>query len=143
MTDFLQRLRVINSSRLEAWEDGEKADGMFHAAELGGEVGEVLNEAKKLHREQMGWRGSRSTKEKLASEIGDTMICLDKLAAFYGIDIEEATTAKFDATSEKQGFPHKLGEPMRCDHCGRLQGSGSAVCYPPFEVQPHSFTGKR
>jgi NTP pyrophosphatase (non-canonical NTP hydrolase) len=87
-----------------------KTDGIFHAVELGGEVGEVLNVVKKLHREEMGWRGSRASKEQLAEEIGDVLICLDKLAAHYGIDLAEATARKFNATSEKVGLPHRLIE---------------------------------
>ena len=106
--DFLQHLRTVNSARLTAWEDGNAADALFHATELGGEVGEVLNEAKKLHREAMGWRGSRSSVEKLGEEIGDVLICLDKLAAQYGIDLADVTARKFNATSDKVGLPHKL-----------------------------------
>lgn len=107
--DFLSRLRRVNSERLDAWEAGEnKTDGIFHATELGGEVGEVLNVVKKLHREAMGWRGSRATVRDLADEIGDVVVCLDKLAAHYGIDIASAAAAKFNATSVANGFPHRL-----------------------------------
>lgn len=140
MTDFLTRLRRANTARLTAWEDGNKADPLFHAAELGGEVGELLNVVKKLHREAMGWRGSRATNGDLAEEIGDVLICLDKLAAQYGIDIEEATTAKFNKTSEKVGLPHKLG--ARCEHCGADESTTrTRFCGPPFAVQEHAFNG--
>jgi NTP pyrophosphatase (non-canonical NTP hydrolase) len=108
LTDFLDHLRIVNSARLKAWEGDNKADPLFHATELGGEVGELLNVAKKLHREAMGWRGSRATIQDLADEIGDVLICLDKLAAQYGIDIAEATSAKFDKTSAKVGLPFTL-----------------------------------
>jgi NTP pyrophosphatase (non-canonical NTP hydrolase) len=106
--DFLQTLRSVNSARLAAWEGDQKADGLFHATELGGEVGEVLNVVKKLHREAMGWRGSRATREQLEEELGDVLICLDKLAGFYGVDLADATRRKFNATSDKVGLPHKL-----------------------------------
>lgn len=106
--DFLHKLRMINSARLQAWEGDQKADALFHATELGGEVGEVLNVAKKLHREAMGWRGSRATVDDLADEIGDVLICLDKLAMQYGIDLADATTRKFNATSDKVGLPQRL-----------------------------------
>lgn len=86
----------------------QKTDGIFHAAELGGEVGEVLNVVKKLHREEMGWRGSRATLDQLADELGDVMVCVDKLAAHYGINLARATAVKFNATSDKVGLPHKL-----------------------------------
>jgi NTP pyrophosphatase (non-canonical NTP hydrolase) len=107
--DFLAHLRSVNGDRLASWEgELEKTDGIFHAAELGGEVGEVLNIVKKLHREEKGWRGSRASIADLAEEIGDVMICLDKLAAHYGIDIEAATIAKFNATSAKVGLSQRL-----------------------------------
>ncbi len=117
--DFLRHLREVNADRLAAWEgDDQKTDGIFHATELGGEVGEVLNVVKKLHREAMGWRGSRATIADLSDEIGDVLICLDKLAAHYGIDLATATAAKFNATSDKVGLPHKLSAEAnegRCD----------------------------
>lgn len=140
--DFLKLLRAVNAARLEAWEDGNRATPLFHATELGGEVGEVLNVAKKLHREEMGWIGSRASLEDLSDEIGDVLICLDKLAAQYGIDLARATTRKFDKTSEKVGLPHRLSDPLRCDHCGRQQDGVSERCAPPFDVRPHSFTGQ-
>lgn len=151
MGDFLKHLRNVNANRLTAWEADQKADGLFHSTELGGEVGEVLNVVKKLHREAMGWRGSRASLTDLDEEIGDVMICLDKLAAYYGIDIAAATVRKFNATSDKQGFPHKLalsfaGEDVRCAHCGRFEpdalARGSTHCNPPFAVQPHDFTAR-
>jgi len=107
-TCFLKELREVNETRNQIWANGTKCDPLFHAVELGGEVGELLNEVKKLHRETAGWRGSTTTIEKLSEEIGDVLICLDKLAAIYGIDLAEATRQKFNATSDKYGFPQKL-----------------------------------
>jgi NTP pyrophosphatase (non-canonical NTP hydrolase) len=107
-TCFLTELRKVNNARNQVWANGTKSDPLFHAVELGGEVGELLNEVKKLHRETVGWRGSTTTMQKLSEEIGDVLICLDKLAAIYGIDLAEATRQKFNATSDKYGFPHKL-----------------------------------
>lgn len=140
--DFLTHLRQVNSERLAAWEGATKADTLFHAAELGGEVGELLNVAKKLHREAMGWRGSRASLSELAEEIGDVLICLDKLAAQFGIDLASATAAKFNQTSDKVGLPQKLTDPnWLCGACGRSQGSTSTHCAPPFAVLPHRFDG--
>jgi NTP pyrophosphatase (non-canonical NTP hydrolase) len=141
--DFLQHLRSRNSARLGAWEGEAKADPLFHATELGGEVGELLNVAKKLHREAMGWRGSRATEADLADEIGDVLICLDKLAAQYDIDIAAATIRKFNKTSEKVGLPQRLGVFYRCEYCGAEEdASRNTHCCPPFVVQPHAFNGK-
>lgn len=115
MADFLATLRRVNAERLAAWEGDTKTDGLFHATELGGEVGEILNVVKKLHREAMGWRGSRATLGQLGEEIGDAVICLDKLADFYGLDIAQVTVSKFNATSERNGFPHRLAPEQNAD----------------------------
>ena len=107
--DFLTQLRRVAADRMATWcSETELPCGLFHATELGGEVGEVLNVVKKLHREAQSWRGSRATVADLAEEIGDVVVCLDKLAAYYGIDLAQATAAKFNATSEKVGLPHRL-----------------------------------
>jgi NTP pyrophosphatase (non-canonical NTP hydrolase) len=84
---------------------------MFDALELGGEVGELLNVVKKLEREERGWRGSRAAPEDFADECADVLICLDKLARRRGVDLVAATVAKYNATSDKVGLPHKLATP--------------------------------
>jgi NTP pyrophosphatase (non-canonical NTP hydrolase) len=107
--DFLAQLRRVNTERYHAWVgDGQDAGILFDAAELGGEVGELLNVVKKLVREEAGWRGSRAAPGDFADECADVLICLDKLARRRGVDLAEATAHKFNATSDKQGFPHKL-----------------------------------
>ena len=108
MADFLKQLRNVNVARSTAWFGGDQPDALFDATEFAGEAGELCNVVKKLHRERMGYRGSTVGADDLANEIADVMICLDKLAAFYGIDIEEATRAKFNATSEKVGLNYWL-----------------------------------
>ena len=105
---FLDRLRQVNAARCHEWMEGAPDDPLFQAVEFGGEAGEVLNEVKKLVREQRGLRGSRSSLAKLAQEIGDCIITLDSIARAYGIDLEAAATTKFNATSDAQGFEHKL-----------------------------------
>lgn len=102
--DFLQTLRRINGERNKAWALGQDMDPLYAAVEYGGEGGEVLNEVKKLVREQRGWVGSRTTVQKLADEIGDAIICLDTIARLYGINLAEAVTNKFNATSDKVGL---------------------------------------
>jgi NTP pyrophosphatase (non-canonical NTP hydrolase) len=134
--DFLTQLRRVNADRLAAWcDETELPDGLFHATELGGEVGEVLNVVKKLHREAQGWRGSRATVADLAEEIGDVVVCLDKLAAYYGIDLAEATAAKFNATSEKVGLPHRLPAAQPSRGYSRFDPPGS------WESEPQSSAG--
>jgi NTP pyrophosphatase (non-canonical NTP hydrolase) len=108
LPDFLDRLRAVNGARYVAWTVDGVEDPLFLASEFGGEAGEVLNEVKKLVREARGWRGSRTTVDKLASEMGDAIISLDNLARGYGIDLAAAAAAKFNATSEANDFPHRL-----------------------------------
>lgn len=104
----MAQLRRINLARYEAWVEGADAGIMFDALELGGEVGELLNVVKKLEREERGWRGSRAAPEDFADECADVMICLDKLARRRNVDLAAVTIAKFNATSEKVGLPHRL-----------------------------------
>jgi NTP pyrophosphatase (non-canonical NTP hydrolase) len=127
--DFLQRLRRVSKARSDAWGKGDEISELFHANELGGEAGELIeklvdltllaasagsisNITKKLYRERMGWRGSRATLQDLKDELGDVLICIDKLAAHYDIDLAEVTASKFDATSRAVGLDHyRLGDP--------------------------------
>jgi hypothetical protein len=81
---------------------------MFDALELGGEVGELLNIVKKLEREERGWRGSRANPADFDDECADVLICLDKLARRRNVDLAAVTIAKFNATSDKVGLPHRL-----------------------------------
>ncbi|MGO1303239.1 MAG: hypothetical protein ACTMKV_00480 [Sphingomonas parapaucimobilis] len=94
---------------------------MFDALELGGEVGELLNVVKKLEREERGWRGSRAAPADFADECADVLICLDKLARRRGIDLVSATIAKFNATSDRVGLPHKLSADAICQGEGSLR----------------------
>lgn len=104
MNDILSDLRRANQERQKLWDPDKKATPLFRATELGGEVGEALNEVKKIEREKMGFRGSRSNLEKLADELADVIICTDLLAAEYGIELTSAIKRKFNETSEKVGF---------------------------------------
>lgn len=106
--DFLSQLRRVNEERAIAWTGDTVVSALYWANEFAGEAGEVCNEVKKLERESYGWPGSRTTIDKLGDEIGDVLISLDGLARFYGIDLAEVTARKFNATSDKVGFPHKL-----------------------------------
>jgi NTP pyrophosphatase (non-canonical NTP hydrolase) len=106
--DFLTQLRRVNEARAVEWTGDTLVSALFWSTEFAGEAGEVCNEVKKLERESYGWPGSRTTIDKLGDEIGDVLICLDGLARYYGIDLAEVTAQKFNATSDKVGFSHKL-----------------------------------
>lgn len=100
----LYSLRLANINRDKEWNPDKKLTPLFRATELGGEVGEALNIVKKLEREKLGIKGSRTTKRELASELADILICVDLLAMEYGIDLSQSLRITFNATSEKQNL---------------------------------------
>jgi len=102
-------LRAANVARDQEWNTGsERVSMTFRATELAGEVGEACNVIKKLERERIGLVGSRDTKEHLAEELADIVICTDLVAMDAGIDLDTAIAAKFNATSEKNGLATRL-----------------------------------
>lgn len=78
-------LRDANIARQEEWDkDGHAKDWSWRCNELAGEAGEVCNILKKLHRERLGVPGSRATKDQLAEELADVIICVDLCAMHMG-----------------------------------------------------------
>jgi NTP pyrophosphatase (non-canonical NTP hydrolase) len=89
MSWTLSDLRETNQKRQIEWCAGQspgKDDLSFRSMELGGEVGEALNVAKKIVRERNGWAGSRATIQDLADELADVIICADLVAMAENID---------------------------------------------------------
>lgn len=115
-------LRIANLSRCRRWHNGGVADWTperwFTAT--AGELGEAGNALKKLFRVQddianknapdRDIQSREQAIEKIADEIGDTLIYLDLFAASLGIDMEDAARRVFNRTSEKCGFPERIGE---------------------------------
>lgn len=99
-----QRLRVANYSRQQEWDVNNHITLAYRGNELAGEVGEACNVIKKLERERFGIRGTRATKEELAEELADAIICIDLIAMAANIDLEYWVRHKFNATSEKYGL---------------------------------------
>lgn len=108
MTANFKTLREANQARQQEWDPGDKITLTYRATELAGEIGEACNVIKKLERERLGIRGSRGTKEQLAEELADGVICLDLIAMHEGIDLDEAVRNKFNATSEQVGLKTRL-----------------------------------
>lgn len=80
-------LREANVARQAEWDPGSHASNIeWRVTELGGELGELCNILKKLHRERCGMPGSRATQQQLTEELADVVICLDLLAMEKGID---------------------------------------------------------
>jgi NTP pyrophosphatase (non-canonical NTP hydrolase) len=105
-----QTLRLANDFRQQEWDQDNQIDLAYRGNELAGEVGEACNIIKKLERERIGIRGSRATRDQLAEELADVVICVDLIAMQAGIDLEAAVRAKFNATSEKYGLQTKMAE---------------------------------
>ncbi len=106
--DNYSTLRAANSARQKEWDTGNQLTLSYRGNELAGETGEACNVIKKLERERLGIAGSRDTKEHLAEELADVIICVDLIAMAEGIDMDAAVRAKFNATSEKVGLRTRL-----------------------------------
>ena len=113
------RLRAVNVDRCARWHPGFPNDGLWNGADwsnaAAGEMGEACNVVKKLRRQETGGRGAVDPDyavllSKLGDEIADTIIYLDLLAVFYGIDVAAAVVRKFDAVSVREGLPERLGQ---------------------------------
>jgi NTP pyrophosphatase (non-canonical NTP hydrolase) len=121
MPTYYRTLREANVVRQREWDDKNQIDLSYRSNELVGEVGEALenavgllflaiaagrvsNIAKKLERERMGIRGSRATKDELAKELADVVICADLIAMKEGIDLDMNVAGKFNETSIKNGL---------------------------------------
>jgi NTP pyrophosphatase (non-canonical NTP hydrolase) len=116
-----QRLAETNLARATRW---HKHGGIFEwsitdwSNAAAGELGEVCNAIKKLRRIEDGIAnlsdpGRELTErdaaiEKIGEELADTVIYLDLLAQRLGLDLSRVLTAKFNATSERYGFPERL-----------------------------------
>lgn len=113
----LATLRAANDARQALWSGVEKADLPFRGLELAGEVGELCNLVKKLHRHRAGIAGNRAAdplaEDRLLAEIfeelGDVLVSLDLLASDLGLDLGPAAIEKFNRVSEKTGIPVWLG----------------------------------
>lgn len=92
----------INSWSLSDW-----------ATATAGELGEACNLIKKLNRARDGLTGNGSAgvdelRANLAAELADTAIYLDLLAQAAGVDLSDAIASKFNAVSERNGFPERV-----------------------------------
>jgi NTP pyrophosphatase (non-canonical NTP hydrolase) len=106
--DFLDLLRKANQHRQNEWDEDNQISLSYRGNELAGEVGEACNIIKKMERERLGIRGSRSNKEALAEELADVLICTDLIAMQEGIDLKKAVLHKFNKTSEKYDLKTRI-----------------------------------
>jgi NTP pyrophosphatase (non-canonical NTP hydrolase) len=113
MSLTFKKLRTANTKRGIEWMGGPNTieDLLFNATELGGEAGEVLNAVKKLSRFMKGVKGGVpvvESKQAIAEELADVIICCDRVAESLHIDLAEAVVHKFNKTSDKYGLSTKL-----------------------------------
>lgn len=104
--DFLKELRKQNKLRQVAWPADFPVDEIYKSNELANEVGELCGAVKKLYRAKhnIAGNGSKTYEEvynNFEEELGDVLICLDLLAAYFDVDLEEVTRDKFNKTSKK------------------------------------------
>ena len=99
---------AANALRQKEWDPGDIITLAYRGNEMAGECGEACNVIKKLERERLGIRGSRSTKDSLAEELADVVICADLCAMQAGVDLEQAVKDKFNKTSEKNGLKTRM-----------------------------------
>lgn len=128
-TLYFYNLRAALVARSAVWTGPTKTGKLFRVVEQGGEAGEVadailpliehiaavgrmMNTAKKLHREEQGWAGSRTTKEALGKELADSVITAYNTAHEYDIDLDATLIDKFNETSDKVGIKVKLIDGM-------------------------------
>jgi len=103
--NVLKTLRTASLMRQSFWDPENKIDLQYRAVELGGEVGELLNKIKKLSRERLGLRGSRTSTSEIAEELGDIIICVDLVAMLLRVDLWPEVVKKFNADSKKYNLP--------------------------------------
>jgi NTP pyrophosphatase (non-canonical NTP hydrolase) len=113
-----EQVHAVNTARCRRWhEDSEAWTGADWATALGGECGEALNIVKKLRRVECGEEPGpddppvHELGQMLANECADVFLYLDLLAWHYGICLPLAIVQKFNAVSERQGFPERLPLP--------------------------------
>lgn len=82
---------------------------------LGGEAGEALNAGKKLRRlhSQIQQHGDApqdiaEAERRIMEELADVVIYADLVASRLGYRLEDAIVSKFNAISEREGFPERL-----------------------------------
>lgn len=126
-------LQAANLSRCQRWHPGFPDDENWTGADwsnaIGGEAGELAeaalavvaavgklqNTIKKIRRYETGTNTEHDKPldvlwAEFDAEMADVACYLDLLATKYGRDLAGAIVAKFNAVSERQGFPERLGE---------------------------------
>lgn len=114
MDDFSK----LNADRCRRWHRIESWDINDWMVALGGEVGEAQNIVKKMNRLRDHIKGNpnetdwHELREQLLDELSDAYIYLDLVFTYLEANKERRIAKKFNATSEKYGFPEKMEIPL-------------------------------
>lgn len=112
MTCVLNALKGKNLLREFEMKTGSRDDiteMLFRSNELAGEAGECANAIKKIARTLTGSSFTKGQPdlealyENLRDELGDIVICADRLATFLGVELRDCIAPKFNKTSRKVG----------------------------------------
>lgn len=107
---MLKGLREASVARTKEWQKGADVPLSFYSTELAEEAGEVCGAIKRLERHRLGMVGGSDDLTNLKEEIGDVIICIERIAQLYDIDLEECVRSKFNQTSEKYGLKTRIEE---------------------------------
>jgi len=112
----LGEISAMNRVRCNRWHSGgEEWSAADWSNALAGETGELCNVIKKIRRHETHTVQYYNTPpvenliEDLKDEIADVFLYLDLVAYHFGLDLEQCIIPKFNAVSEAQGFPERLG----------------------------------
>jgi NTP pyrophosphatase (non-canonical NTP hydrolase) len=111
-------LRAANVNRARRWHGPhcEPWTGADWSNAMAGEAGEVCDAVKKMRRLETRIVSNNprqpstieDARRAISKEIGDTLIYLDLLAAYYEINLAVALQMTFNAISTREGFPEML-----------------------------------
>jgi NTP pyrophosphatase (non-canonical NTP hydrolase) len=112
----IPHISVLNHVRALRWHPGPHGLDSWSlsdwAVALAGECGELCNVVKKLNRVRDGIAGNKeppvALKAALGDEIADVYLYLDLFARRAGFNLEDVIRRKFNATSERLGFPERI-----------------------------------
>jgi len=114
MSDLtFERLRRTNLERSKVWdptgaEDKTTEDEIdFRDLELRGEQGELANKIKKVVRyirDMPGGIAPDAALPEIRDELADIIICVDRVADCFDIDLGKAVPEKFNKTSREKGL---------------------------------------
>lgn len=117
MSLTFEQLRRVSLQRALRWHKGGIEEWSVNdwLVAMGGEAGEAQNAGKKHRRMLSGLQqhGNVPTslsdaEEKILEELADVVIYADLVAARLGRSLSDAIVAKFNAVSDREGFPEKL-----------------------------------